>query len=331
MPMRLSLFIRSMLTVCVVLSLVGCSALNKSQAENRAMACIGEADRQLTLGHEAEARTWIDRAVAWNPDSVSTYVGPTADEDDQTGGIGLIQCLSAHCDWPDMTLYLTKAVANPHIASHWEVWEALAQAQDRMGQAAASRASYVSELDVLSGSELPSGTALVPLDPITLVLERAEAEWGAGEQAKARSDYEHVIERYPQGAQEAQNDLAYSEAVANVDLPEAYSLAQSSVSTARRDPDADDSEIGEDTDTLAWVEYRLGKFKAAARDSEESVSEIPSEPVTHYHLAMIYEALDDTADARIEIDRAAALCPSDADTRTALQVIDPTFPGVVHA
>jgi tetratricopeptide (TPR) repeat protein len=304
----------------------GCSAYDKDEAETDAIASIGEAGRQLTLGHESDARSWLDRAVKLNPDGLSTYVGPDTGQADGPDDDGLIACLSAHYDWPDLAAYLAKAVGNPKIGASWIVWQSLAQAQFELGQSTASQQSYQRELDILNGAGQVKGGTPPSLDPMGLSIDRADAEWGSGQQDKARADFERFIARYPQFAGQAENDLAYSDAVANVDLPNAYSLAKAAVASVRQDSDSPDELIGAYVDTLGWVEYRMHMYKEAARAAEEAISEDPDQPEIHYHLASIYQALGDLPDAKIEIDRSAALCPSDAQTHAAIQVIDPADP-----
>jgi len=297
----------------------GCSEIARTEAQSRVIANLQEADRQLNLGHESDARTWLDRSVALDPDSPATYVGQDLD-----GQGGLVFVLGQHDDWPDMITYLTKAVANPKLNTNSFIWDNLAQAQQRVGQTAASQASYQKELATLSAAGTTTGT-FVATDPGQLLLSRANAEWGAGQQTQSRADYEKLIDRYPQNAPIAENALAYSEADANIDLPAANTLAQAAVAWVRNN-DPDDETAGEYLDTLAWVQYRMGQFATAARNEDEAVSDIPREPVLHYHLAQIYHALNDAPDAQIEIERAAALCPSDAETQEALRIIEPSGP-----
>jgi Tfp pilus assembly protein PilF len=315
---------------CVLLLLVcclsaGCSEIERTQAQSRVIANVQEADRQLNLGNEAKARQWFDRAIAISPDDASTYLGFDAD-----GSGGVVWSLNQHNDWPDMVAYLSKAVANPKLSSTYELWNFLAQAQQSMGLIEAAKTSYQKELAVIDSVGTSKGEMLDPTDPGQRQLDRAGAEWGAGLQEQARADYTKVIQRFPQLAPTAENALAYSDAEANTDLKSAYSLAQAAVAYGRGN-DYDDTDMGEIVDTLAWVEFRLHKYDDAARDEDEAVGDLPREPVLHYHLAEIYHALGDAQDAQIEIERAAALCPSDADTQTALRIIEPAAASVKKA
>ena len=305
------------LIALVALTLCGCSDIEKAETPTRVMSNVQEADRYLTLGDPAQARVWFDRAVALDPHAREVYIGFS-----DNGQGGLIDSLTQHNDWPDIIRYLSAAVADAKLCGDWQLWSNLAQAQERVGDASAAKASYQKELDLLVGSQLARGASIAALSPDAFQIEKASAEWGAGKRNDAIADFSRVIARYPNLASQAQNSLAYSEAVANVNLPQAYALALAAVKTAR-DQGASDDSLGAFLDTLGWVEYRMGKQGDAARDLEEAIGDIPREPVSHYHLAMIYRAMGDGDDALVEIHRAAALDPSSADTQIALREMTP--------
>jgi Tfp pilus assembly protein PilF len=290
----------------VCLLSVGCSELEQADLEQRVVANIYEGERQLTLGNMVQARGWFDRAVAIDPNAPETYIG----FGDQSQG-GLIQVLSDHDDWPDAVQYLSQAVTRPQIAGQWQIWLGLAQAYDSLGQSANSKAAYLRELAILNGSTtLAKGSIFTSVDPSELPLQKANAEWGAGQLEQARADYLHIISHYPQDAANAQNALAYSEADANVRIPEALSLATAAVASARNADEEDDTVLGEYLDTLGWAEYRAGSYSNAARDMEEALSYIPRESISHYHLAQIYASLGQKQAASIEIARAVGLDPA---------------------
>ncbi len=308
------------LTLAAVIApvlLSGCSSLTTSQTQRNVYANIVEGDRQLTLNDPAKARTWFDRAVALDPKSPVTYLGPDSANGDMTGG--LIWSLEQHNDWPDMEHYLSAATQQRDLSNQWLIWSSLAEAQQQMGETQAARLSYQRQLAAMDGGK--SG-AMIVTQPDDFQLKHADALWNSGQTAVARGDLLHLISHHPDIAAEVQNQLAYSEAVSNVDIPEAVQLATAAVSTARSSGYPDEV-LGEFLDTLGWAEYRQKQYGPALADLQEALDYIPREPVSHYHLAEIYQALEQTQAAQIEIQRAAFLGPSDFDTKVALSQIAP--------
>ncbi len=296
--------------------LSGCSSLSTSQTQRNVYANIVEGDRQLTLNDPAKARVWFDRAVALAPKSPETYLGPDGLSGDMTGGV--IWSLEQHNDWPDMERYLTAATQIPALSNQWLIWSSLAEAQQQMGEIQAARLSYQHQLDTMGGK---SG-AMIVTQPDDFQLKHADALWNSGQTALAREDLLRLISHHPDIAAEAQNQLAYSEAVNNTNIPEAVQLATAAVATTR-DSGYPDEVLGEFLDTLGWAEYRQKQYGPALTDLQEALGYIPREPVSHYHLAEIYQALGQTQAAQIELQRAAFLGPSDFDTKVALRGITP--------
>ena len=61
------------------------------------------------------------------------------------------------------------------------------------------------------------------------------------------------------------NALAYEEAEAGTNLQEAFKLAKEAVA-GMRSRQATGEYLGNDLDTLAWIEHKLGKDDDASRD-----------------------------------------------------------------
>ena len=308
--------------------LSGCSSLSTSQTQRNVYANIVEGDRQLTLNDPAKARVWFDRAVALAPRSPTTYLGPDGLSGDMTGGV--IWSLEQHNDWPDMEHYLSSAIQFPGLSNQWLIWSSLADAQQQMGETQAAKLSYQRQLAAMDGGK--SG-AMIITQPDDFQLRHADALWNSGQTTIARDDLLHLINHHPDIAAEAQNQLAYSEAVDNTDIPEAVQLATAAVATAR-DSGYPDEVLGEFLDTLGWAEYRQKQYGPALTDLQEALDYIPREPISHYHLAEIYQALNQTQAAQIELQRAAFLGPSDFDTKVALRQITPASnqtPGTLPA
>jgi tetratricopeptide (TPR) repeat protein len=62
-------------------------------------------------------------------------------------------------------------------------------------------------------------------------------------------------------------------------------------------------------DTLAWAYYKKGAFQSAVDLLEETVRQAPSNPNFHYHLGLVYQALNRGAKAQEQLNRALALDP----------------------
>jgi cellulose synthase operon protein C len=64
-------------------------------------------------------------------------------------------------------------------------------------------------------------------------------------------------------------------------------------------------------DTLGWVHYRRGEYRAAADYLEAAVEGLPDHPQVRYHLARTYAALERHDDAKAQFARAAELVGDD--------------------
>ncbi len=66
-------------------------------------------------------------------------------------------------------------------------------------------------------------------------------------------------------------------------------------------------------DTLGWVLYRKGDFKAAIPLLEEAATELPNQPTVRYHLGAAYLAAGQTPQASTQLSQALKLVNDDED------------------
>ena len=62
-------------------------------------------------------------------------------------------------------------------------------------------------------------------------------------------------------------------------------------------------------DTLGWISYRRGEYRAALAYLEKAVAKLPKLNLVRYHLGMTYVALERTKDAKVEFTKALELSP----------------------
>lgn len=121
-------------------------------------------------------------------------------------------------------------------------------------------------------------------------LERAEDYEGA------ISEYESAITQEP-GSMVAANNLASLLADRRTDkvsLDRAYSLAAS----------LRQSQVPQFKDTLGWISYRRGDYKAGTQLLERAATAMPDLALVHYHLGMSYAAMGQNAKAVLEFKAA---------------------------
>lgn len=139
-------------------------------------------------------------------------------------------------------------------------------------------------------------------------LYESQKNW---DQAKAM--YQKALEIRPDNAA-ASNNLAYVllQQGGNVDV--ALAMAQ----TARRGlPDSSNA-----ADTLGWAYFQKGVYQSAIQMFQESLrlneKRGADDPVVHYHLAMAYEKLNQTSQARQQLERVLKINPNNIEARKAL-------------
>lgn len=310
--------------VLALLLVTGCSTINAIQKQHDAQANLNEADRQLTLGHMDQARTWSDRAVASDPDNSVTYVGAH-----DNGIPGLVDILAGHGDYPDVVHYLTAAAARPKVDRKWVIYQSLADAQLHLDNIPAEQQAARSELAEIGKTMSTPGSTLESGEGADLLTAKADAEWEIGDQSNALKDYSDATETYLDKAPDVENDEAYFEALSKTRLPEALTLAKKAVAAARKKDD--EVTLSMYLDTQAWVEHQMGDDQSAVVDEEQSEELMPREGDIAYHLAVIYQALGRNQDAEVEYQRAITLQPFNPDARQALAELTKPAPAAARS
>ncbi|MGC8862096.1 MAG: tetratricopeptide repeat protein [Armatimonadota bacterium] len=118
--------------------------------------------------------------------------------------------------------------------------------------------------------------------------------------SQAESAYRTALSVAPRSAL-LMNNLAYFYADEGLKLTEALRLARMAVTLAPAD--------GNVVDTLGWVQYKLGRYRCAARTLAEAVRLKPDEPVLRYHLGAAYARLGRRFEAYVELKKALLLNP----------------------
>jgi cellulose synthase operon protein C len=131
---------------------------------------------------------------------------------------------------------------------------------------------------------------------------------------QAKAMYQKALEIQPDNPV-ASNNLAYVllQQGGNVDV--ALAMAQ----TARRGmPESSNA-----ADTLGWAFFQKGVYQSAVEMFQESLRlnekrGAADDPVVHYHLALAYQKLNQTSQARQQLERVLKINPSNAEARKAL-------------
>ena len=117
----------------------------------------------------------------------------------------------------------------------------------------------------------------------------------------AISEYEYLLKQQP-GSMVIVNNLASLLADHRTD-PASLTRAQSLAATLRESP------VPQFKDTLGWVYYRQGDFKAAAPLLEIAAAAMPDGALVHYHLGMDYVGIGQLAKASDQLKEALNLAP----------------------
>lgn len=305
--------------------LSGCSAADESEKTNQALAEVAEADRQYSLGHIDQARSWVQKAVALS-NAIDVYGG-----NDSMGERGVIDVLSSHGDYYELATILKPAVANRSLSQiQMLLYEKYADALYRLGQRSQSQAVFTTVLGLLRKRYATPGLLEPGGQPA--LLDIADAEQQSGDVSDAARDYDSVRRLYPDYAADAANNQAYLCAVEGVDLPNDLKLAQMAVAKSTAD-NSDLLPLAQDT--LGWVYYETwtkthekSDLDQAITYLERAVSEVPEMGDCVYHLARAYEASGRVNDARIEYERLANLWPADSQAQADAARIGPPPPSV---
>jgi len=123
---------------------------------------------------------------------------------------------------------------------------------------------------------------------------------------EAEADLKQALEFRPDQAH-VLNYLGYSWIEQNRNLTEAREMIERAVSLR-----SDDGYI---TDSLGWVEYRLGDFEAAVKTMERAVELTPTDPVINDHFGDTLWVVGRKTEARFQWRRALSFDPDEEDLR----------------
>ena len=154
-----------------------------------------------------------------------------------------------------------------------------------------------------------SGLQMQP-DSIALHLAMADALEQTHEYEAAISEYEHILSKQP-GSMIAANNLASLLSNHRTDKA-SLERAQTLVATLK------ETQIPQFKDTIGWISYRRDDYVNAVPLLEKAVAALPHIALVHYHLAMSYIAIRQTAKASEELRTALSLAP-DAELEAKIQ------------
>ena len=118
---------------------------------------------------------------------------------------------------------------------------------------------------------------------------------------KAKYHYREALKINPKSPVAA-NNLAWILAESGSDLDEALKLAQTAAGELR--------DVASLQDTLGWVYYKKGSYRAAIDALSDAVSKDPKNAAIQYHLGMAYLKSGDTAKAKTSLGEALKLSTS---------------------
>lgn len=246
------------------------------------------------------------------------------DEDTQSFA-GTIYCSTGECDKgmkafarslairPTTTAYINRARfrARDDLAGRKQDLEAAGALDPKSADVLTALASFyhltgdhANEIKTLEAERAASPGTGFDLGAKTR-MARAYAE--AGMDAKAAGLYAEV-RGYAAGTQKAMdyNNLCYSEAEANFDLPAALSDCRAAVALM-----PDDIAI---LDSLGFVQLRLKNYKDAIASYDKVLAKSPQMAVSLYGRALAQAALGNSTEADADFGSAAKIDPGIADT-----------------
>lgn len=321
---RLSLFQAGLLlSGALLVSGCGTQAQNALTVQND----LNESLRYAQLADakdEAKARHWADLAVAVAPSDPDTYFGPrTPNPNDPLPPLSVYAVFAAAGDTPAVADYMTQAVQK--FPNDERGYQLLSDAQNKLGQAAAQKATAAKLIPLLSSKLKAPGAT--DIENLTDAL--GQAYFDSGDTVNGTAAYKRAIQAYPTEP-EAMNNLAYAEAVRGVNLPEALGLARQAVALAQKRADADDTvaayqdAVAEYQDTLGWVLYQQGSYAEAEQDELEAANAVPRQAEIRYHLGLIYVAEGKMDAARAELNHAVYLSQGYVAAQQALDSLPKT-------
>jgi len=145
-------------------------------------------------------------------------------------------------------------------------------------------------------------------DNIVLHISLAGVLEQTGDYDGAIAEYEYLLSQQPGSILVANNlaSILSDHRTDKASLDRAQSLA----------PILRKSQVPQFKDTLGWVSYRAGDFKAAVPLLEEAATAMPNLALVHYHLGMSYQAAGQYKKATEEFKTALSKSPSTALAQT---------------
>jgi tetratricopeptide (TPR) repeat protein len=148
-------------------------------------------------------------------------------------------------------------------------------------------------------------------DEATAVLDAAIAaqptsstlRWLKAGELERAGDFEGAIAIYEVMYAENSNDVVVANNLASL------------ITTHRTDPESLErafavarrlrgSDVPAFQDTYGWIEFRRGNLDEALRHLEPAAAGLPDDPLTQFHLGMVYAGLNRPEDARKQLTRA---------------------------
>jgi tetratricopeptide (TPR) repeat protein len=142
-------------------------------------------------------------------------------------------------------------------------------------------------------------------------------EASRGRFQEAVNHFQRVVETDPNHAQ-ALNNLAYLMLERSDRIDEALKYAQKALELEPDNPIFEDS--------LGWALYRKGLYSLAARYLEQAVARRGADPVSQYHLAMVYAKAGNSRKAHATLDAALERHPQLPEARLAREVVGSATP-----
>ena len=290
------------LSLLGLLLLPGCG----SQVQNtfKIQADLRQAQYYAQLSRTAPARLWADRAIAVDPNALSTYLSTSTDNAD--GSLSVAEVFDASGDEPTLRDYMKQAAAK--FPDDYRPLQFLDETYGLLGDTPDQRATATTLAALLEKKIAAPGSQ----HDKDLTLALAQAYCDAGNFAKGVADYQAVVQAGPNDP-DPLNALAYTWADANSvpNLPQALADVRQALVLLPKQSGLSEEQVAlrmnEYLDTLGWVQHRMGDDKGALSSLQSAISISPRMAVERYHLGMVYEALRLPDAARAEFTHAALL------------------------
>ena len=313
-------------------SLSGCGG--SPSISDKQQIYLGDAQQEANIQNTARAQHYVDLAIKLNPKDKSLYYDDSPNPDPESLNIAGI--FTDANDDPSLVKYMTIAVSYFPTAVTPRMM--LMNSEDRLGDRAAEHADALALIALLE----PQTHVPAMSENSTNFQDLGQAYFAIGNMSAGKKSMEQAILVASHDAKpDAENGLAYYIAVENMksSLPEAAQLVKQALYSVRgadlgsqdaitkalkqvtiSGPGPDPATVAaEYYDTQAWVQYRQANYSQAMTSSFNALNGLPRVPEIHYHMAMIYLAVNDVPDATSELRNALAINPTYAAAKQALQ------------